>query len=403
MAFAGRSRGLRRVWQKNWPDAAGLLLRRYPRFVFDPSASSLEGEIPVFTFHAVGRERLARQLRHLAVNGYRTLSAGELRAALSGREPPPRSVVLTFDDGHRSLFEVAFPLLREHGFTGVAFLVPGWIPSGPDGSPAGGEEDLAAAFAGYPLCSWDEILQMHRSGVVDFQSHTLYHNHVAVSPRVADFTRPGLEVHVFAALPVPTFARDGGGERLARLGEPVYVSAPRMTAPARWFDDVAARDRCAAIVREEGGERFFARSGWRDVLLRELRSRSRRSVFETPVERSAALRRDLAWSRELIERRLDGKTVRDLCFPWHAGDAAALQAARETGYAASYWGVLPGRRSNGPGMDPQHVVRVDNDYILLLPGEGRLTLADVLRARIANRRLLRKRPNGTPREARLHA
>ena len=48
-----------------------------------------------------------------------------LRAMYGGRSLPARAVLLTFDDGHRSVLEVGMPLLRERGFPAVAFVVPG--------------------------------------------------------------------------------------------------------------------------------------------------------------------------------------------------------------------------------------------------------------------------------------
>src|SRR4029453_13306654 len=42
-----------------------------------------------------------------------------------------RAVLLTFDDGHRSLLETGLPLLQERGFPAVAFIVPGGLDTDP--------------------------------------------------------------------------------------------------------------------------------------------------------------------------------------------------------------------------------------------------------------------------------
>jgi peptidoglycan/xylan/chitin deacetylase (PgdA/CDA1 family) len=47
------------------------------------------------------------------------------QALYGGRALPARAVLLTFDDGHRSLLEHGLPLLAERGFPGLAFVVPG--------------------------------------------------------------------------------------------------------------------------------------------------------------------------------------------------------------------------------------------------------------------------------------
>lgn len=153
------------AYRKNRWDLQGLLLRRYPEFVLSDNALLLDTDLPVFVFHAVGHERLEIQLRYLAENGYRTLrSTDEFLACLNGTQPlGPRSVLLTFDDGLESLFTVAFPLLRAHGMAAVAFIVP--------------------EFVGLPgFCAWDQLREMHESGVIDVQSHTLFHRYATRWP-----------------------------------------------------------------------------------------------------------------------------------------------------------------------------------------------------------------------------
>jgi peptidoglycan/xylan/chitin deacetylase (PgdA/CDA1 family) len=36
-------------------------------------------------------------------------------------------IILTFDDGHRSIYELAFPLMKQYGYPGVNFIPSGWI------------------------------------------------------------------------------------------------------------------------------------------------------------------------------------------------------------------------------------------------------------------------------------
>jgi hypothetical protein len=54
------------------------------------------------------------QLRYLAERGFRSLDLDELVAVAEGRAPlPERAVVLTFDDGDRSVHRIAWPLMRK--------------------------------------------------------------------------------------------------------------------------------------------------------------------------------------------------------------------------------------------------------------------------------------------------
>lgn len=51
---------------------------------------------------------------------------------LSGGELPEKPVVITFDDGHMSVYENAFPIMQEYGFPGVFYIVANRINGSPD-------------------------------------------------------------------------------------------------------------------------------------------------------------------------------------------------------------------------------------------------------------------------------
>lgn len=50
-------------------------------------------------------------------------------AGRRGRPLPPGAVLITFDDGHRSVLEIAMPILQELGLPAVAFVVAGFLNS----------------------------------------------------------------------------------------------------------------------------------------------------------------------------------------------------------------------------------------------------------------------------------
>ena len=158
---------LQESYRKNRMDLQGLVLKRYPDFVRSNRAHSLQEGIPVFVFHDVEPVRFEAQLRYLRDNGYAVLqSADDLYNTLRGeRSMSPRSVLLTFDDGLESLFTVAFPLLRAYGMAAVSFIIPGFV-----GQPG--------------FCAWSQIREMHDSGIVDVQSHTLFHRFAPAWPRI---------------------------------------------------------------------------------------------------------------------------------------------------------------------------------------------------------------------------
>jgi peptidoglycan/xylan/chitin deacetylase (PgdA/CDA1 family) len=74
-----------------------------------------------------------------------------------------RGLALTFDDGHRSVHEVALPMLRQHAFPAHLFLTTGWL----DGEmPPSMHRDAAL--------TWDMVTRLHEAGVA-IESHTRTH------------------------------------------------------------------------------------------------------------------------------------------------------------------------------------------------------------------------------------
>lgn len=390
---------LRWSYRKNAPDIFALLARNYPRFVTDKDPEELRDEIPVFAFHTVEPVAFAAQLEFLVHNGYQTLNAEEFRAAIAGETAvPPRSVLLTFDDGRASLYSVAFPLLRKYGGCAVAFIIPGLIPETAPAPPSyddflagrAAPEDLLARERGdKPLCSWQEIREMHGSGVIDFQSHTMYHHQVCVAQDLVDFMHPHAAAYFFGNLNALAFRENGAWhhDQAPSWGAPMYRSEPRMAGRLAFYDDERLRHACIDFVRQEGGRRFFKEADWRRRLLsiyREYGKRYNKTGVETPSDQHQAIFDDLAASKSMIEERLPGKKVEQFCYPWYMGCPLAVRLSREAGYAVNYWGIVPGRPTNRRGQSLFYVPRLEDHYLFRLPGKGRRHLQDILKAKFMN-------------------
>jgi peptidoglycan/xylan/chitin deacetylase (PgdA/CDA1 family) len=92
------------------------------------------GDGPQDRPYIVDPRTFARQMAALDRAGYRTVRAEAVVAHLAKGTPlPPRSVLLTFDDGTAPQYRVALPVLRRHGFTAAFFPMtvalgkPGWL------------------------------------------------------------------------------------------------------------------------------------------------------------------------------------------------------------------------------------------------------------------------------------
>jgi peptidoglycan/xylan/chitin deacetylase (PgdA/CDA1 family) len=134
--------------------------------------------VPVLMYHEIAEppESLSRlavspgawaaQLACLHDEGYRTVTAAQLAAALAGRgQLPDRAVVLTFDDGYADFHGRAMPVLERYGFTATVFVTTGWVADeGP--LPAGRRP-------GRMLC-WGQIGEAAAEGI-EIGAHSRWH------------------------------------------------------------------------------------------------------------------------------------------------------------------------------------------------------------------------------------
>jgi hypothetical protein len=370
---------VRAALRKNLPDLKTLVTRRYPAFVHARRPCELR-EVPVFHFHEVQAATLEEQLEYLRRNGYTTLDVSEWLAHRSGSRTDARGrVVLSFDDGHVSLFRVAFPLLRRYGFRAVAFICPGLVPE-----PI--EDDGAAR----ELCDWAELRQMHDSGYVVFQSHGLRHDLVNSAARLDGFLDPEFQSSFFGPGQRPVVLEDGGDltltclwpfpppELTPHLGLPLFALRPRLATRSRFVCRREVVEHLQATVRQGGGREFFRRPDWRRVLDRELRraSAGRPGDLIAGNDYQGQVEDDLVRARETIEHRLPGARVEHACAPWFRASPEALATARRTGHRTMFLGA--GRYSRVVAPDAAlPVERLPNNYLFRLPGEGRKRLFDV--------------------------
>lgn len=69
-----------------------------------------------------------QQMKYLKDNGYQTISAQMLLDFLSYRDGlPEKSVMITIDDGYRSVYNVAYPILKKYGFTATVFVYTDFV------------------------------------------------------------------------------------------------------------------------------------------------------------------------------------------------------------------------------------------------------------------------------------
>lgn len=104
------------------------------------------------------------QLLYLKRNRYRILSFAEVEEImLRGQPIPERAVVITIDDGYRSVYDVAWPLLKKHGVKATLFNYTDFI-----GAPA--------------AMTWAQTREMAASDLIEIESHAKSHSSLSRQP-----------------------------------------------------------------------------------------------------------------------------------------------------------------------------------------------------------------------------
>ena len=111
----------------------------------------------------------AREMGLLHANGWHTITLATLQLDLAtGRTPPPRTFVITIDDGHVDGFTKALPILRQYGFVATYFVVLGRIHSPLFLSAA---DLVLLAQAGMEIAdhtmSHPDVARLHGAGLAD--------------------------------------------------------------------------------------------------------------------------------------------------------------------------------------------------------------------------------------------
>ncbi len=198
--------------------------------------------VPILCYHRFGAkasrmtvtgDAFQAQMDYLARNGYQVITLGQLALFLDGGQAlPPKSVVITIDDGYRSTYEIAYPILRRHGFPATVFLY--------------------SDFAGAPdALSWAQMKSITGAGLVEIQPHSKTH---------ANLTQ---------RLPGETEARYG--ERIRReIDAPIAAIRERLDVPSRTYAypygdvneaviDLLLRQQVRlGVTVTPGGNAFFA-------------------------------------------------------------------------------------------------------------------------------------------------
>ncbi|MGB8991313.1 MAG: polysaccharide deacetylase family protein [Desulfobaccales bacterium] len=125
--------------------------------------------VPVLVYHRFGptvadsmtttTKVFESQLQWLKDHQYTVIPLRTLVNYLRGQgpPPPPQSVVITADDGHKTVYSDMLPLVRKYNIPVTLFIYPSCISN-----------------ASYAM-TWDQLKKLQETGLFDLQSHTFWH------------------------------------------------------------------------------------------------------------------------------------------------------------------------------------------------------------------------------------
>lgn len=135
--------------------------------------------VPILVYHRFSHTQKARmitdrdsfeaQMKYLKENGYHPIRISRLMDFIRlKKQIPQKSVVLTFDDGWRSFYDIAAPILQKYGFPATLFIYTDFI-------------------GGAKAVTWDQVQQLKKYGF-DIQCHSKTHRNLAQLKKNESFT-----------------------------------------------------------------------------------------------------------------------------------------------------------------------------------------------------------------------
>lgn len=132
---------------------------------------NIASEYPEDTVSAnITPELFETHIKTLLSFGYNPVRLTEYYAYITGnKELPENPIVITFDDGYLSNYEIAYPILKKYNVPASIFVVTSTVGHTPQ-----------MGTVSYPHFTWEQAREMQDSGLIEINSHTHSHSNLAL-------------------------------------------------------------------------------------------------------------------------------------------------------------------------------------------------------------------------------
>lgn len=147
-------------------------LSGFKSYVLEQDDNPYTKKVPIVLLHdidiegeySVSKEQFERQMKLIKDNGFNTVSFEDLyEYTLSGKELPENPIIITFDDGYQSNYDIAYPILKKLDMNAAIYII---------GSSLGKDTYKNTGEKIHPHFGYEEAVEMYSSGLIDIQSHS---------------------------------------------------------------------------------------------------------------------------------------------------------------------------------------------------------------------------------------
>jgi len=143
-----------------------------PKQPFYPGGMMAKGyqTVPILVYHRIEEKKptkmvvttkaFKQQMKFLKDNNYQAITLDQLYNFMEFKQPlPKKSVIITFDDGWRSIYDIVYPILKEYNFPATLFVYTDFIG------------------ASRNALSWKQVQELSDNGF-SIQCHTKSHRNL---------------------------------------------------------------------------------------------------------------------------------------------------------------------------------------------------------------------------------
>ena len=291
--------------------------------------------IPAVLYHQindysnVNGKLFEEHIKYLVENGYKGITVSEY--INNEFDKKDKNIMITFDDGYYDNYAIAFPILKKYNIKSTIFLNSFYIKneerdnmnnviknSGEANKVAMDNYNKTCNATTWQYMTWVEAVEMHKSGIVDFQAHSHKHTPIFVNKNllgiIKNTTGDSSDLYLYG--------------RETKEGDPVFRK----------------RGECSTkgiIIKKEFFEKFneFYKENKEKKNLNKLAQSFTEKYLGSLIKEESESDAEDRIYKEGIKNKIEienfiGKKVEVFCWPWGHRSKFGMRILEKAGYRA---------------------------------------------------------------------